>query len=268
MVLKVDLLKKDTMNVWIPTVVTGLNVSQIAFSNWTQGGSDAFTWTATGNLGLDYRTGGWTFRNRCKLAYGRTKLGGQGYITNDNDLNLENMVSLDIGWTTDPYFSNSLVTTIAEGYSYSANPPVPTATFFDPGYVTQSIGFTYNKLQSLTTRLGFASQEVFANEFRQYTDNPATMNKVEAFKFETGFESVTQDKLLIADNMFLTTGLRFFTRFERLDVWDVRWDSVIAAKINSLINVHFNYQLVYQKDQSLKTQTKEGLQLGVMYTIL
>ena len=221
MVVKVEVLKKDTMNVWIPTVVTGLNMSQIAFSNWTQGGSNAFTWSARGNLGLDYRSGDWTFRNRCKLIYGRSKIGGQGYITNDNDFNLESVISFDIGWATDPFISNSVVTTIAEGYSYNTITPVPTANFFDPGYVTQSIGFTFNKLQFLTTRLGVASQEVFANQFRQYTDNPATLDKVEAFKFETGFESVTQEKLQLAENIFLFTGLRLFTRYESLDVWDV-----------------------------------------------
>jgi hypothetical protein len=267
MVNKVDVLKKDTMDIWIPAAITGLNISQIAFSNWTQGGSDAFTWTASGNIGLDYRGEVWTFRNRLKVGYGRTKLGGQGSITNDNDFNLENVLSFDIGWATDPYFSNSIVTTIAEGYSYSTNPPVPTADFFDPGYVTQSIGFTYNKLQSLTTRLGFASQEVFTNRFRQYTDNPATTNKVEAFKFETGIESVTQEKLEIADNVILISGLRLFSRFENLDIWDVRWDNTVNSRINSFLNVHFDYQLVYQRDQSLRTQAKEGLQLGVVYTI-
>jgi len=267
MVNKVEALKRDSMNIWIPTVITGLNISQIAFSNWTQGGSNAFTWTAAGNLGLDYRGEVWTVRNRLKLGYGRTKLGGQGSITNDNDFNLESVLSFDIGWATDPYFSNSIVTTIAQGYSYSSNPPVPTADFFDPGYVTQSIGFTYNKLQSLTTRLGFASQEVFTNRFRQYTDNPSTTKTIEAFKFETGFESVTQEKLQVADNVILNTGLRLFSRFESLDVWDVRWDNTINSRINSFMNVHFDYQVVYQRDQSLRTQAKEGLQLGVIYAI-
>jgi Protein of unknown function (DUF3078) len=264
----VDSLKRGSMNVWIPTVVTGLNVSQIAFSNWAQGGSNAFTWNGTGSLGLGYRTGDWTFRNRCKLAYGRTRLAGQGYITNDNDLYLESVLSYDIGWGTDPYLSNSVVTTVAEGYSYKTNSPTPTANFFDPGYVTQSLGFTYNKLQSFVARLGVATQEVFTNKYRQYTDNPATPNVVEAFKFETGLESATQEKVSLAENINLSTGLRLFTRFESLDIWDIRWDNVITANVNSLINVNFNYQLIYQKDQSLATQTKEGLQVGMTYTIL
>jgi len=264
---KVDTLKNDSNRVWIPTMVTGLNVSQIAFSNWTQGGSNALTWTATANVGMDYKTDGWTLRNHARAAYGRTKLGGQGYITNDNELFVENVLSYNIGWATDPFFSNTVITTLTQGYNYSSGTPVLIADFFDPGYVTQSLGFSYSKLKFFSTRLGFATQEVFANKYRQYTDNPSTPNKVEAFKLESGFESVSQVRLQIADNVLLTTGLRLFTRFENLTVWDVRWDNVIAAKINSFLNVNFNYQLVYQQDQSLETQMKEGLQLGLVYTI-
>ncbi len=261
-------LKNDSSRVWIPTMVTGLNISQIAFSNWTQRGSNAFTWTVTGKVGLDYKSDGWLLRNRAKAAYGRTKLGGQGYITNDNELFLENVLSYSAGWATDPFFSNTVITTLTKGYNYNSGTPILIADFFDPGYVTQSLGFSYGKLKFVATRLGLATQEVFANKHREYTDNPKTPDKVEAFKLETGFESVSQTKVHVADNILLTSGVRLFTRFENLTVWDVRWDNVIAAKVNSFINVNFNYQLVYQQDQSTTTQMKEGLQLGVVYTVL
>ncbi len=261
-------LKNDSSRVWIPTMVTGLNISQIAFSNWTQRGSNAFTWTVTGNVGLDYKSDGWLLRNRAKAAYGRTKLGGQGYITNDNELFLENVLSYSAGWATDPFFSNTVITTLTKGYNYNSGTPILIADFFDPGYVIQSLGFSYGKLKFVATRLGLATQEVFANKHREYTDNPKTPDKVEAFKLETGFESVSQTKVHVADNILLTSGVRLFTRFENLTVWDVRWDNVIAAKVNSFINVNFNYQPVYQQDQSTTTQMKEGLQLGVVYTVL
>ncbi|MGC8594293.1 MAG: DUF3078 domain-containing protein [Candidatus Kryptoniota bacterium] len=264
----IDTLKMSNSRLWIPSMVTGLNVSQIAFSNWTQGGSNALTWTVTANVGLDYKTDSWTLRNRLKLAYGRTRLGSQQYMTNDNELFQESVLSYGIGWATDPFISNSIRTTLTRGYSYKTNPPVLIANFFDPGYVTQSLGFTYNRLKFVSTRLGLAVQEVFANKYRQYTDNLSTPNAAEAFKLETGLESVSQGKVQIAENILLTSGLRLFTRFESLDVWDVRWDNVLAAKVNSFVNVNFNFLLVYQKDQSLTTQMKEGLQLGLVYTIL
>lgn len=118
-----DTVKKDTINIWVPTMLSGLNVSQIAFTNWTQ------------------------------------------------------------------------------GYSYSTSTPVLIADFFDPGYVTQSLGFSYSKLSFMTTRLGLAAQEIFVNKYRQYTDG------VKAFTIQAGLESVTQAKLQVADNLLFTSGL-------------------------------------------------------------
>lgn len=259
--------KNDTMNVWIPTMVTALNVSQIAFSNWTQGGSNALAWTATANIGYNYRSLTWGLQNHLRASYGRNKIGSQSSIVTDNSFLLDNVLTYSLGWATNPFFSNTIITTIAEGYSYASSVPIPIANFFDPGYVTQSLGFGYSKTDNFSTRLGLAVQEVFTNRYRQYTDNPGTTNKVEAFKFETGLESVTRGQLQIADNLLLTTGLRLFTRFKDLSVWDVRWENLVVAKVNSFINVNLVYDVVYQKDQSLTTQMKEGLQVGVTYTL-
>jgi Protein of unknown function (DUF3078) len=261
--------KEDStqVNKWIPTAVAGLNVSQLALSNWTQGGVNALTWTLSGNLGLKYVSEDWGFRNGLKIDYGRSKLGGNDFQTNDNDFYLESVLTKNIGWKVDPYFSNIIRTTIAPGYSYATPTPQEIANFFDPGYVTQSVGMAYQQLTGFSTMLGLAVQEVFANKFTQYTDDPTT-TKIEKFKFETGLQSVTSGKFVLDDNLLLTSSLTLFTRFKSLDVWDVRWDNVIVAKVNSWLNVNFSYLLIYQKDQSATTQMKEGLQLGIVYTLL
>jgi len=252
--------------IWVPNAAVGINVSQIALSNWTQGGENSITWTLIGNGGMQYLGEDWTFRNRLKIAFGRTKIGGQDFRTNDNDLFLEAVLSKNIGWSVDPFFSNSIRTPITTGYNYKVDPFVKTADFFDPGYVTQSIGFTYDKFAALKTRLGFALEETFTNKYRQYSDDPET-KELEAFKLETGFESVTYFQQTVYAKLIAKSMLRLFTRFENLDVWDVRWDNSIIAKINDLINVNFNFLLIYQKKQSIKTQIKQTLQISFIYTI-
>ena len=114
-----------------------------------------------------------------------------------------------------------------------------------------------------------AIQETFSSEkyLKKYTDDPAT-TKIEKFKFETGLESVTEGNVEFAKNMLLNTKLRLFTRFNMLDVWDVRWDNTITAKVNDFVNVNLNVLIIYEKSQSLRTQIKEALQLGFTYTIL
>jgi len=259
--------QKDSLNVWMPAAIAGLNVSQLALSNWTQGGENSLTWTLNGAFGLKYISAEWMFKNNLKIAYGKSKLGGQDFRTNDNELYLESVLSRSIGWAVDPYFSNIVRSTVSSGYTYSGNTATEIANFFDPGYVTQSLGFAYDKLTNFSTRFGFAVQEVFTNKFRQYSDDPTT-TKVEAFKLETGIQSVTSGKYELLNNLLFTSSLTLFSRFESLDVWDVRWDNALVAKVNDYINVNLGFLLIYQKDQSPTTQMKQALQLGIVYAIL
>jgi hypothetical protein len=246
----------------------GLNVSQLALSNWSQGGENSLTWVLIGNGAINYIGEKWNFRNNLKLAYGRTKIGSQEFRTNDNELYLESVLSRKIGWEVDPYVSNIVRTSIAKGYKYDVNPTITIADFFDPGYLTQSLGFIYDKTPNFNTRLGVAVQETFTKKHTQYSDDIETTTEVEKLKVETGLESVSKFEYKMEERFIITSLLRLFTRFKDIDVWDVRWDNSIVSKITEYINVSFSVLVVYEKSQSLKTQVKEALQLGVLFTLL
>jgi hypothetical protein len=251
---------------WAYTGVTGLNINQIALSNWTQGGDNAIAWTLTGTFAADHKSSSWSFYNNLKLAYGRTKLGAADFRTNDNEFYLENVIAYNVGWKVDPYFSNTVRTSISEGFDYKVIPAVKIADFFDPGYITQSLGFTYH-VDNFNTRMGVALQETFTNVFRNYSDDPETTNEVESFKLETGFETVTAVDYQLDENLFLSSKLRLFTRFTDLDIWDVRFDNAITAKINKFLHVSLTFLAIYEKSQSPKTQLKQALQLGINYSL-
>jgi hypothetical protein len=258
---------KDSVKVtqWIPSFVVGLGINQIAFTNWIKGGDNSISWTFLGDFHYDRIGTPWTFKNQIKGTYGKSKIGDATYKTTDNDLYIENVVSYDLSWAVSPYFSNSIRTQIAKGFDYKVDPYVEVTDFFDPGYVTQTFGFTYDKYSNIVTRLGIGFQEIFTNVYRQYTD-PENLQK--AFRFETGIESVTDINYKIDDNVLYTGKMRFFSQFKSLDIWDVRLDNVIAAKISRYISVNFSYLLIYEKVQSPYTQVKEGLQIGITYNLL
>jgi len=258
----------STLNKWVPSLVTGLNISQIAFSNWTQGGENSLAWTLSGNFVASYKTKVWTFKNELKAAYGQTKLSGNDAKINDNELYMETVYEYNVGWPVDLFASNILRTQITTGYDYDDTSRVEITNFFDPGYLTQAIGFAYSKNEVFQSRLGLAFQEVITNKHRQYSDDPETPGEIESFKFETGIESVSDAKFEIDENILLKSKLRLFSAFDRLDTWDVRWDNLISAKVNNWLNVNLTYLLVYDKIQSPTAQMKQGLQLGITYTIL
>jgi Protein of unknown function (DUF3078) len=254
-------------NGWNSTGTAGLNLSQIALSNWSQGGDNSMAFDFTGNFSFIYFSSPFRLDNNLKLSYGRTKIGGEDFRTSDNDFYLENVLSYKIDWDFNPYFSNSVRTVLANGYQYNSDTTYQISSFFDPGYVTQSLGLLYDKSKIFQTRLGLALQETFANKFTQYTDDPDTPDKIEKFKLETGVESVSSLNYTLAQNLLINSDLRLFTRFKHLDVWDVRWENILTAQVNKFVNVNFDVLIVYQKDQSPKTQLKEALQLGVNYNI-
>jgi len=252
---------------WKPDGVAGVNLSQIAFSNWAKGGENSLSWVFFSNIGLTYEGAIFKSKNNFKFAFGRTKLGEAAYRTNDNEIYLENVLTYQAGWSVDPYISNTFRTNVSAGFDYKAATEPKVSDFFDPAYITQAIGFEYGKTKKFTSRLGLAFQETFTNKFRTYSDDPKTNDKMEAFKFETGIESVTGTEFLLDDNLLYTGKLRLFSRFDRLSVWDVRWDHLITANINKYLNVNFSMLILYEKDQSPKTQAKEALQVGVTYNL-
>lgn len=254
---------------WTNSMVLGFNISQISFQNWTQGGENSISWTGIGLIDLIYTANPWILKNNLKLAYGRTKLGTANYKTNDNELYFETVLSYNVGWPLNPFFSNTIRTVLGNGFDYSKTPAVKTSKFFDPGYVTQSLGFKYSKDKVFSSRLGIAIQETFADQFAfLYVDDPSTLDKIEKYKIDTGIESVTEGAYQFLENMLFTSKLRLFSRFNSLDVWDVRWDNTISAQINKYFTTNLNVLLIYEKRQSPKTQLKEALQLGITYRIM
>lgn len=253
---------------WNMTGVVGLNLSQTSFSNWAQGGSNSLAFAAYTNLGAIYFSDPWKWKNRLNMTYGRSKIGNESYRTNENDIYFESVASRDIGWAVDPYFSVTFRSALTKGYDYSVETSgVQIVDFFDPGYLSEALGFTYDQNKIITTRLGVAIQQTFANKFTNYTDDPETPNEIEKFKFDTGLESVTEVKYGFMQNMVYSSSLRLFTRFNSMDVWDVRWDNLITAKVNDFINVNFAVTVIHEISQTKKTQLREALQLGFSYSL-
>ena len=253
---------------WIPSLVGGLNFSQIAFSNWTKGGENSFTWSVNSNFKLEYKNERILFKTKIKSVYGRTKLDGNDFRTNENELYLDQVVSYHAQWKVDPFFSNSVQTQITTGFNYKGESPEKVSDFFDPAVITQSLGFTYDKQKAIQTRLGLAFQHTVTNQYRKYSDDNETTTKTEAYKFETGFESVTNAKFKLDKNIVAESNLRLFTRFEDIEVWDIRWDNKMVAKVNSWLNISFTYNVIFKKSESPIAQMKEAWLMGVRYNFI
>ncbi len=251
---------------WETSGVAAFNISQVALSNWTQGGDNSLAFNVIGNFAANYYANPWKFTNALKISFGKTKIGDQELRTADNEIFLEDILSYSVGWVVDPYVSNIFRTVLANGFNYDEQPFVQTAAFMDPGYLQQGFGFIYQTIPNWHFKLGLATKETITSQFTSYSDDPETQD-IEKFKFETGIETGIKGEATIQENILFTTDLGMFSAFENLAVWDVRWDNTLTAKISEIFNMNLNFQLLYDTDQTLKTQIKEALQIGVTYTL-
>lgn len=257
--------KKDTL--WTPRGVVGINLSQVAFDNWSQGGQNSLSFTFFSLLGIDYIGDPWKWRNGLKFSYGRTKIGSEEYRTNDNEIFFESTLIYHTGWAVSPYAGLTARTAVTKGFNYDSIPSLQIVDFMDPFYLTEALGFIYDRIPNFSTRLGIGMKQTFTKEFTSYSDDPETLDEIEKFKNETGIESVTEYKWEFMENMAYLTSLRLFGTFDDLSVWDVRWDNLIVAKVNDYISVSLNVLLIYDEDESIQRQLKEALQLGISYNL-
>jgi len=257
--------KKDTL--WVPKGVLSLNLSQVGLSNWSQGGQSSLAFTFLTLAGIDYIGDPWKWKNGLKFAYGRTKYGDEEYRTNENEIFFESTLIHQLNWAVSPYAGVTAQTAVTNGYNYDSIPAYQLVAFGDPFYLTEAVGFIYDRIPNFSTRLGVGLKQTWADKFYDiYTDDAGTP-EIEKFKNESGIESVTEYTWVFMENMSYYCYLRLFGTFDDISVWDVRWDNIITAKVNDFINVSFNFILVYDEEQSIKRQIKEALQIGISYSI-
>jgi len=253
---------------WKNNLVTGLNLTQVSFKDWQQGGEDALAWTLwmEGKSADDLAKTNWT--TTYKFAFGQTKLGKQDIRKTDDKIDLESVLSYKLGVKINPYVAATLKTQFARGFLYNSDgTKTAVSKFFDPAYLTQSAGLAYQLAPQVLTRFGFALREVITSDFTGYADDPKTLS-IEKTKTEGGLESVTTVDWKLAENLLFKSKLELFAAINDLDVVIVRSDNTLSAKVSKYVTVNLNVQLINERPVTPRTQVKETIAIGLSYTLL
>lgn len=253
---------------WEYSAATGVNLSQMAFRDWAQGGANSLAYAVWG-AGTAVKFGERTrWSNRLKLMFGQARVGDQDLRKTDDELYFESLFIYFVGSTINPYASFTVRTQMGPGFMYPTNAEkAQISKIFDPAYLTQSAGVAYTPFSNLTTRLGAGVREIVTSTYTQYADDPATP-AIEKTWVAGGFEAVTDFRWPFAENMSFVTRLELFAPFKNLDRVFMRNDNTIAMKVNQLVTVNFNVQLINDVNVSPRTQVKEALAVGISYTLL
>ena len=250
---------QTSQSAWKHTLVAGLNVTHLSFTDWAGGGENALAYTTVvdGKSIQDLETTNWS--NTYKLSYGQTRLGSKPLRKTDDKIEFESVLTYKLGTTINPYVSATLKTQFDVGYKYddAAGTKTPLSRFWAPAYLTQSAGFGYAPIPEVKTRLGVALREV-RSKFGYIENN----------KTEGGLESITDAEWNLDTNLMLKSKLELFSAFNKIDLIIVRSDNTLAAKVSKYVSVTLNVQFVNDANVSARTQIKEVLAMGIVYTFI
>jgi hypothetical protein len=261
--------KEEPKYGWQKAMVGGINLTQTSFSNWTQGGESSFAWQLNLNFIFvnDQKQTSWAHSG--KLTYGAARIGEQESRKSIDEIKLESVFTYKFGMHVNPFFAATGETQFAPGYDYGVEPRTQMSAFMDPGYFRESVGIGFEPNKIIKTRFGVGLKQTITNNFPvPFTDDPETEDKVEKFKNEAGFESVTDVNWKLTKNSLLTSKLELFYGFGALDETDVKWDNVLSVKVSKYIGINFNFILFYDKDISSRRQIKQSIAFGLTYNFL
>ncbi|GAB4368090.1 MAG: hypothetical protein Kow0042_09070 [Calditrichia bacterium] len=252
---------------WQNNIVGSLNLTQTNFSNWAQGGENSFSWQFNLNAKFENNQEKYNWSNSGKLSYGRVKVGDADSRKSVDEIKVESVFTYKMNLYVNPYIAATGETQLTKGYQYADGGKTAISDYFDPAYFTQSAGLGYSPNEQIKTRLGAAIKETISDKYG-YADDKSTAQEIEKSRVEVGAESVTDFSRKLAENILLTSKLELFSNMKALNQVDVRWDTILAAKVSRYVDVNFNVKLFYDRDISIKRQLKQALALGLTYTFL
>lgn len=262
---------------WNASLTGKLSGSQAAYNNWQEGGLNTLAITSSID-GKAVRGGDhWIQTYELRLAFGLVQQDTLEVRKSDDLIRLgAGLQYRGEGFlqTFRPTIAAALRTQFASGFNYDKDPfgqertpPVKTSEFFSPATITQSLGLTYEPAPWVSTRLGIAGKEtvVLEDDLRPLYD----VSLDRSVRAEGGIESETTVDREIVTNVRYQSRLNLFQALTgNREPLDVLWENVVTMKVNSWLNVGFEYVMLFDANRSDDVQIKEVLSVGIAFVLI
>lgn len=277
----------------------GMNINQLALSNWAAGGENTFAGKAFASFTLlDHKK---TFEQKLigSFAFGIARFASKGIEKQDDKIDLTYSLSRNslTQWNLSSIVTFS--TQFANGYKYP-NDSTIISTFFAPAYLTLSTGCSYKTkderfqiyMSPLAGKITFVMNQELADKGafgvkKGYYDQDSIWIPGEHIAPAIGVNVIVNYKRPIGKSITYTTMLNtFFNYIERHDddrlPIDVNWENtvnfMITKYISTILFVHLKYDHnttfpVYEEIEGVQTvvdnvpklQFKESLGIAFIH---
>lgn len=252
---------------WDINLRSGLNGSQAAYRNWSQGGTNNVTAIAITVFSGAYTKNVFRYNFNLTLRYGQSRLEDNEFRKSDDIIRLRNQFSRKFD---DQRFGTVMNVNFETQFDKGLNSgrDMVVSRFFAPAFLTETVGFSFSPTDSkFEMDAGLALKQTFVRDTSLSTRYG--LDEGETFKNEAGFSLIFKYEKELMENVLYTGYLETFSNIlKRLDSTDLTFTNEVRGRINSNFSANFEFAVQYNDNVSTEIQVKQIFSLGINYQIL
>ena len=240
---------------------TTATFSQVSLTNWAAGGENSISLNGYFNFFVDYAKDRITLDNNLEMGYGIVKQGEGAKPEKTDDILI---ISSQFGYKfTKTLFWSSLIDFRTQFYRGVDDEGNLISDFMAPGYLLVATGFEWKPVPALKVTYApitgkwtivnddeLAANGAFGVDPGLRDINGNIIQSGSSSRTELGsFLKIRYKKENLIENVNFLSKLELFTNYlENFGEIDVNWQNQINMKINSILSVNLQTQLIYDKD--------------------
>jgi hypothetical protein len=286
--------KPDTISHWTNKNTLGIDIAEIAFVNWSAGGTSSITGLLKGHLKRDYKDEYQVWSSELIFKYGLNKQEGIELRKTDDVFRINSTYGYRKDTLSNWYHSAkfNFNTQFSNGYNYP-NTEKPISKPFAPAYTFLGIGSEYiYKPEKLNVYLSpltlkntavldqtLANQGSFGVTKATYDAQGNLISKGKRSKTELGILVTNSFEREIVTNITIKNRLTLFTDYlHNFGNIDVDWQFQADFKVNNHVKANIGLNLIYDEDieiieiengvsvnKGAEIQLKQTLGIGLEY---
>ncbi|MBO6522223.1 MAG: DUF3078 domain-containing protein [Balneolaceae bacterium] len=257
----------DTLNGWDQSWIANFNGAQSSFNNWSEGGVNTLSGTASTVFTKFFRDGRFTYGFRIHLRYGQSKINGNDIRKTDDLISIRNRVTYELSKESiySAFGAIQFKTQFADGFDYGkaqAGGDSLISRWFAPAYFIESFGLEVKPSETFSMEIGAALKQTIVSDNR--LNSQYQIDQGRNIRSEGGLTFGAQYKRELLENTEFATSIETFTNLlVPLNQTDVYWSNHINGRINRYLSTIFQFELRYDHDYSTEVQLKQVFAAGV-----
>ena len=259
----------------------GLNINQLALSNWAAGGENSWSGKAFANFELIYHIKTFEQKLTGNFAFGIARFADKRIEKQDDKIDLTYALTFDSKTQWNLSVVATFNTQFAHGYKYP-NDSTLISSFFAPAYLTLSAGYTYKTkneqfqifMSPMAGKVTFVMNQELADKGsfgvkKGYYDADGNWVPGENIAPAIGVNVIINYKQPIGKSVTYTTMLNtFYNYLERRDDdrlrLDVNWENTLNFSITKYLTTILFIHLKYDHNTTFPVyETIEGVETVV-----